>query len=1444
MPTDAAPRRPHRSTRALATISALAIVAASFAVPPMLLRAQGQIPATIRFELRPSFEVFVGSDPGKHAFAVADVNDDQLPDIVAIDPDETRISVFINQGDGTFDLVATPETLDDVTPVAVAIADVGSPFAAGGDPDGNPDVIIGGDLGEVQIFFGRNDGQFNTPENTFEPDAASGIIGLVTGRYDDDNSIDVVLLDEDGVIVLCNDGKGNLGTCSGEDALEVGIDPIKIVSGDFDGNAALDVAVLDREEQRIYVLYGSRNGTLSQAVPVSVAAEVSGQETVDMAVGRLDDGNTDDLVAVNHDEVFQFLAVSLLGFSNRRFQTTQFVADFRATAITVADFDADRSADVAIGYETTGVTVNAGQGNGGFQDPFSPTGGAVGAVSVIASADLGGDTLPDFVVLNEDGDRMRVAINVSNRATPTPGTPTVTTPSPTVTGSPPPTSTATGTPTASFTPTATATPTPIPTANYGRCDVRSGSQALAGIAVAPFDGDGTPDIAVTDPAGNAVRILLNTNGVQQQLRTCAMLQNRDPITVGVTSVPVSGVPRAIVAVDIDRDGDRDLAVTTGNAVTILTNDGNGQFTAGTPIAVGTNPVGIVADFPADPTDPTRRTALDLNRDGRTDLVVANAGSAFLSILYGREDGGFDVVSRSIPGQATGITAADYNQDGRVDLVASRGTDALLLTQTSLDGNNQSVFQSSNFASGATIVALASAHFNGDRLPDLLVTRGGDPAVAETQLSGGGTFVRGGDLSVSNPRAAGVGLLNPSDNRADAVVAGETRIGGTPVPALQFSYGDGAGNFPPPVVLPFELRAPVAALAVANIDGDGMQDVVTANQDGTITVLLSSVPPPTPTPTITQTPSTTPTLTASETPTITPTDTPTPTAVPSGTGTATATGSRTATPTPNGPTVTPKQGAFGLSSCAIDDPPSSASPAQVAVIGLVLALAGSLRRWRRGRGLWSLLAVALLAPAARSEAQLPTYVRCEVNSSALGSSAGLRGGASGPLDGDLSSDLVLLDNVRTLVALVDRDLLSFGSCPEAVSVRPIEAGPPTAAAIGFVGADAFPDLALTTRSPRLATVLNGDGSGSFFSGTSSGPLTNPLTVALDTITDDGEPDLVVGDANAVKVLVFTVVEGVPSYQLSKTLPLGDEQVLAVRVADFNGDGRLDIVAVDLLGRVRVFIQGADGNFAEQGSFTLGSDSAPLFPSDMQVADPRELGDLDRNGIPDLVFVTTDGQLLVYLGRRNGGSVSFTAGAVLGAGAAPLGVALGDLNGDLRVDAVVADGGSAQVLAYLGNGNGGLSNGISLATRDAPTSVLLGRFDDDALDDIVVTTAVGRSALTFFLSSNPPPTPTSTATNTPVATETPTATPTETPTATPTDTPTVTPTATPTSTPTNTLTPTNVPTATGSPTATFGGFLVQGEGCANITAANSAGGAWPLLALAALALIRFTAAARRR
>ncbi|HSQ00588.1 MAG TPA: VCBS repeat-containing protein, partial [Candidatus Dormibacteraeota bacterium] len=480
MPSDAVSRpSPRRIAAALAVLALTGTPAVAQFTP--------------RFQTLAPFSVSIGADPGKHSFVLADVNDDRLLDVITIEPDQTRVDVYINQGNGTFDLVSTPGLANDVTPTSVAVGDIGSPFASdqAGKPDGFPDIVVGGDGGEVEVLFGHNDGQFDTPSDSevLEPNATSDIVGLVTGDFDEGNGIDVAVLDADGLVLLCNDGNGKLSACTGDTALGVGgAAPSKIVSGDFNADANLDVAVLNPDEQNVGILLGHGDGTFEAVTTVDVTAEATDPNdfTSDMAVARMDSDNIDDIVAVNNSAFNQFFGAIVLGASSGRFRVSNtFVTDFMATAITLADFDAaaDRATDAIIGYEDQSPSAVIGDGTGDLGDPFTANGtGQISSSSVMAAGNLGGDTLPDFISLSFDGTQMRVAINHSNDPTPTPGTMTPspgTTPSPTVTGPQPPTGTITPSSTATFTVTPTATPTPIPTADYGRCDGQVGSNLAA-----------------------------------------------------------------------------------------------------------------------------------------------------------------------------------------------------------------------------------------------------------------------------------------------------------------------------------------------------------------------------------------------------------------------------------------------------------------------------------------------------------------------------------------------------------------------------------------------------------------------------------------------------------------------------------------------------------------------------------------------------------------------------------------------------------------------------------------------------------------------------------------------------------------------------------------------------------------------------------------------------
>ncbi|MGH8865117.1 MAG: FG-GAP repeat domain-containing protein, partial [Burkholderiales bacterium] len=107
---------------------------------------------------------------------------------------------------------------------------------------------------------------------------------------------------------------------------------------------------------------------------------------------------------------------------------------------------------------------------------------------------------------------------------------------------------------------------------------------------------------------------------------------------------------------------------------------------GSPVAAGDNPESVAIG--------------DVNRDGRPDLVVANLGSANVSVLLGKGDGSFQPAVNLAAGDfPVSVALGDVNRDGRPDLaVANANSDNVSV----LLGNGDGTFQPAvNFAAGAT-----------------------------------------------------------------------------------------------------------------------------------------------------------------------------------------------------------------------------------------------------------------------------------------------------------------------------------------------------------------------------------------------------------------------------------------------------------------------------------------------------------------------------------------------------------------------------------------------------------------------------------------------------------------------------------------------------------------------------------------------------------------------
>ena len=151
-------------------------------------------------------------------------------------------------------------------------------------------------------------------------------------------------------------------------------------------------------------------------------------------------------------------------------------------------------------------------------------------------------------------------------------------------------------------------------------------------AIGDFNGDGIPDIAVSGGFGLGVQIMIG-QGDGSFLDDSYVGSNEHSYLNGL------GLDADGVAVgDFNGDGKADIAVSDfmNHTVTILTGNGDGTFTVGTPISTG---------MPAGSTAYQRQVvAGDFNGDGKTDVAVVIAGNPAsdptLSILLGNGDGTF------------------------------------------------------------------------------------------------------------------------------------------------------------------------------------------------------------------------------------------------------------------------------------------------------------------------------------------------------------------------------------------------------------------------------------------------------------------------------------------------------------------------------------------------------------------------------------------------------------------------------------------------------------------------------------------------------------------------------------------------------------------------------------------------------------------------------------
>jgi FG-GAP-like repeat len=169
-----------------------------------------------------------------------------------------------------------------------------------------------------------------------------------------------------------------------------GSDPVAIATGDFDRNGRLDLAVADFNGSNLSVLPGMGDGSF--AAPQTLVAAAPNPES--LAVGRLNTGSDLDIASGTNGKVSVFLGGAGTGFGPVVPIGSYGTKQARGTVID--DFNGDHKRDIAVTEDEGNLLVFLGNGDGTFQPQLAfalPTSFA----GPIVSGRVNGDKRPDIV---------------------------------------------------------------------------------------------------------------------------------------------------------------------------------------------------------------------------------------------------------------------------------------------------------------------------------------------------------------------------------------------------------------------------------------------------------------------------------------------------------------------------------------------------------------------------------------------------------------------------------------------------------------------------------------------------------------------------------------------------------------------------------------------------------------------------------------------------------------------------------------------------------------------------------------------------------------------------------------------------------------------------------------------------------------------------------------
>lgn len=278
------------------------------------------------------------------------------------------------------------------------------------DGDGNLDLaIVNRESDTVEIYLGDGNGGFSLAMGSPFSSGGNDPVSIISDDFDGDGDMDLALVNvsSDNVAVFFNQGGGQFAPAMGSPFSSGGDAPVAIVSGDFDGDGNLDLAVINNDSSDVAVFLNQGGG---QFTPAAGSPFPSGG-TQPTAITSADfDGDGDLDLAITH--TFGGVSVFLNNGSGEFSQFTTLTDEIsQPFAIIAADLVCNGIQDLIVGNNSDEITVFLGDGTGDFPDfqTFQSPGGAI-QISITAG-DFDGDGRTDLAVANPTTNTFSVFIN-------------------------------------------------------------------------------------------------------------------------------------------------------------------------------------------------------------------------------------------------------------------------------------------------------------------------------------------------------------------------------------------------------------------------------------------------------------------------------------------------------------------------------------------------------------------------------------------------------------------------------------------------------------------------------------------------------------------------------------------------------------------------------------------------------------------------------------------------------------------------------------------------------------------------------------------------------------------------------------------------------------------------------------------------------------------------